>query len=229
MKGTNFTRIAILLLLLSLALSAFAGCDVVRADEQLAETDESAATTAASESETDESAAATSAVSESETASATEEMTEKEEYTLGADYEEMFEILKADDADHKKIMFTTLFKEFYYEAKNSGLYEDVEWDKDAFNVLIKCDYKKAAHADWYRAAFKTDEEFNGAFYDAYSSVFKNGEFTRLSIMPALLVIYSSLEDFKADYEAIKTLCDLGYVTQIHFEYVYSIPPDYTSE
>ena len=144
--------------------------------------------------------------------------------------DEAFNIIRADADTITKLGFSVEYEEIYYELKNSGEYDDSNWLNSSFVVTVNCIYDKAVNEDWYKKCSETDtKSLNEAFYNQYATSISHGKYSNIFFSPGMLFIYKSLEDFNSDYDAIKALAELDYVTQVYIVYKFGLPRDYMAE
>lgn len=151
-------------------------------------------------------------------------------YERSQELDDVFTMIEKDAAENSKIMLSIAYEELHFELKNSGLYEACAWDEAVFFVNIDCNYDLAKEEQWYLLVSQPNlENLNEAFYNQYASTFPNGEFSNIFFCTGFHLNYSSLEDFNADYSAIKALLSLEYVTAIQVMYSFGLPHGYHME
>ena len=120
----------------------------------------------------------------------------------------------------------------HYELKQSGLYDTDEWSESAFQVVIRCNYKAATNEVWYKQTVHSQidtKALNEAFYNYCKSDFSGGEFHNIVFLDGLFFLYTSPDEFLADYTAMKALLALEYVSSIEIGYIYGLPSGYVRE
>ena len=149
-----------------------------------------------------------------------------------------FAKLQKDAEELEKIDFFIEYQDLHYELKKSGEYDNDLWWNPTIRITIDCDYDLATDEDWYKACSNTDiKTLNTALFNEYSNELTEGHFSPWAIAPALYFEYDHSEDslseilavFYSDYDVLKHLVDLKYVTGIHVGYYYSVPGSYFDE
>ena len=206
-KTAIMKRLISLILLCSLLMVCLAGCTISDNGEN--------AQSSESENKTGEEMP-------KETPKETED--DKEQSEL----QEYFDRLEADAATNDKMEFSLQMEEIHNEAKESGLYNDSEWTTPIIDIYIFCDYKKASDEDWYKQSEPYLVSINDAFYEQYRSGLQHGyrrDDTADTISLGLHLYYFSAEDLFADYQTIKSMTDLNYVTGVKIIYSFEIPKE----
>jgi len=166
--------------------------------------------------------------SESENKTGEETPKETEDDKEQAELQEYFDRLDADAATNDKMEFSLQMEEIHNEAKESGLYNDSEWTTPIIDIYIFCDYKKASDEDWYKQTEPYLVSTNDAFYEQYRSGLQHGyrrDDTADTISLGLHLYYFSAENLFADYQTIKSMTDLNYVTGAKIIYSFEIPKE----
>ena len=137
-----------------------------------------------------------------------------------------FDIIRADAEEISKLTFSVTGEEKHYTLKDSGRFDNSEWFKSYFTVKIRCMYSKATGEDWYKQATQTDSlSLSKAFYDHCSQGLKSGEPQFFMAPAGMDITYANTEDMLTDYQTIKALLDLDYVTGISISFSFGTPKD----
>ena len=149
-----------------------------------------------------------------------------------------FEFMEREDAEIDKVSFEIKERfSHYFDGKmdKSELRNDF-WVPSEIYVAVWCDYNLATEEEWYKACEDTKLiTLNTALYNEYSDELSNKHLFLSSHFSHLKFSYfhadenrtdkepisNALSDFYADYEIIKKLAELKYVTRIEVKYFYS--------
>ena len=155
-------------------------------------------------------------------------------YERSPELDEIFKLLEGDASIIGKIQFhhSEESEKLHYELKNSGLYDTDKWSESAFQIVIRCNYKAATNEVWYKQTVHSQidtKALNEAFYNYCKSDFSGGEFSNIVFLDGLFFLYTSPDEFLADYTAMKALLALEYVSSIEICYIYGLPSGYVME
>ena len=132
-----------------------------------------------------------------------------------------------------KIKFSYNYQQEHIVAKEFGNY--TLWDNPYIHIFIECDYSLAADEEWYKACENTEiKTLNSAFFAKYDHVLSNEHYSPNNWIMGLTFKYiypensafEMIDVFYSDYEKLKSLLELDFITGISINYIYSLPKDY---
>ena len=154
------------------------------------------------------------------------------------DLKKFFEFMKNEEEALDKVSFDIKEQYNHYvdsKLDKSELRNDF-WVPSEIYVAVWCDYNLATEEEWYKACEDTELiTLNTALFNEYSDELSNKHLFLSSHFSHLKFSYfhadenrtdkepisNALSDFYADYDIIKKLAELKYVTRIEVKYFYS--------
>ena len=159
---------------------------------------------------------------------------------VDAELKNLFEFMKEEEETIEKVNFHIENQSsHYFDSKLDKNELDDSWVNPKITIRIHCDYTLATEEEWYKACDSTNIVLlQNAFYDEYCSdlLAERPYIDGSSHYYGFVIIYSHadenctegrplsevLPDVYHDYEIIKKLAELEYVTLIEVGYWYSV-------
>ena len=159
---------------------------------------------------------------------------------VDAELKNLFEFMKEEEETIEKVNFHIENQSsHYFDSKLDKNELDDSWVNPKITIRIHCDYTLATEEEWYKACDSTNIVLlQNAFYDEYCSdlLAERPYIDGSSHYYGFVIVYSHadenctegrplsevLPDVYHDYEIIKKLAELEYVTLIEVGYWYSV-------